>query len=78
MLKLIPRISNTGLTGISLLTFAAGKLSPHATPPVLLYVLTTIGATLIISDAVAFATRLLRQARAAGRYAPTGRNPTAP
>jgi len=78
MLNLIPRISNTGVTGISLLTFAVGKLSPHATPPGVLYTLTTVGATLIICDAVAFGARLVRRKRAAKKYPSLHHTPTAP
>jgi hypothetical protein len=77
MLHLIPRISNTGVTGVSLLAFAAGRLSPHATPPVLLYTLTAVGATLIICDAVVLGARLIRRKRAAERRASLHRTPTA-
>jgi hypothetical protein len=69
MLSLMPKITNTGVTGVSLLTFAAGKLSPHAMPPVLLYALFTIGAVLIIWDTVGYAVRLVRRARAGAKYA---------
>jgi hypothetical protein len=78
MLNLIPRISNTGVTGVSLLIFAVGKLSPHATPPAVLYMLTTVGATLIVCDAVAFGARLMRRRiRAAEKHASLHQTPTA-
>jgi hypothetical protein len=77
MRHLIPRISNTGVTGVSLLAFAIGRLSPHATPPVLLYTLTTVGAMLIISDTLAFGARLIRRKRAAEKRASLDRTPTA-
>jgi hypothetical protein len=77
MLSLIPKITNTGLTGVSLLTFAAGRLSPHATPPALLYALSTVGAALVILDTVGYAVRLVRRARTGQKYA-SGQSATTP
>jgi hypothetical protein len=71
MLSLMPKITNTGVTGVSLLTFAAGRLSPHATPPALLYALSTVGVALVIWDAVGYTVRLVRvrRVRTAAKYA---------
>jgi hypothetical protein len=68
MLSLMPKITNTGVTGVSLLTFAAGRLSPHATPPALLYALSAVGAALVIWDAVGYTVRLVRRVRTGAKY----------
>ena len=64
----LPKITVAGRAGICLLTFAAGKLAPQPLSRTLLYGLSALGITLILWEAVSYATELAQHIRSRSNH----------